>query len=140
MEVMKKRKALAAFCENKLCHNCALGTGFSGDFREICLANFEKAPDEMIEIWHAKAFPEAEATAHPDYEAEYHKLKEEHNELVEQYQELMRNNNEIVAMCEALKHDNDMKWDEIRNLHSMVKMLEAQLDIVRLIFGGGRNV
>ena len=59
MTIEAKRLALKVHCDliSKNCAGCVLGHGEDGDFREMCHHNFETAPDEMIETWFAKAFP-----------------------------------------------------------------------------------
>ena len=115
MNVKEKRKALEKYCSGRLCNKCAL----FNEIKDCTAVTFEDAPDEMIEKWHAMAFPEAEATARPDYEAEYHKLLEENAKLNEE--------------CKYLQ----MNMQELRNENNI---LNAKLGMVYLIFGGGRNV
>lgn len=55
MEVKEKRKALARYCDSNGtgCQNCALRSA-----ADYC--DFDCAPDEMIELWYGRAFPEKE--------------------------------------------------------------------------------
>ena len=80
MDITEKRKGLIKFCENADCMRCCFLDirSRSCSIADVGTDAFCKAPDEMIEMWHAIAFPEP---AHPDYEAEYHKLLKENEKL-----------------------------------------------------------
>lgn len=121
MDVMMKREKLKQYCRTLLhgdvncCERCVMALS-----KDVCGVNIMKAPDEQIETWYARAFPETPTpcTASVDYEAEYHKLLAENAKLMEEIKYMQMGARE-------LRENNDI--------------LRAKLDMVYLIFGGSNR-
>ena len=117
MTVKEKRKALEEHCyfQSKNCTACALYD--AGEERcGISGSDFADFTDELIDEMYAKVFPETpEPCGDMDYEAEYHKLRDETAKLREELKYMQMNAREL--------REND-------------NILRAKLDMVYLIFGG----
>ena len=79
-------------------------------------------------------------------EPSYPKLHELHyalcaeiDELKKQCDELLKSNEELKAVHEKGKAENDWLRIECDNLRMNARILEAQMEVVRMIFGGKNN-